>query len=231
MTNLEYVTALVKSNDKIYIDTSALMNTEELELLAQNIQEILLAEEKHIIVPRAVCMELLRHLEGSDDRKRNIALKVFDIFCRYEKVFFVQNSAPGDVNFMRAFADAKLLAELTENKSSWKQLLITNDRKLGHDAYDLNNLESCKGHIIKVCYLNRFGELHRCDCVKDAQIQPTASEPEVVIREDVKDVTVKEEKAPESLVPKVIAPIATLLLGFAVGKYMDNAWRYIKKIA
>ena len=231
MTNLEYVTALVKSNDKIYIDTSALMNTEELELLAQNIQEILLAEEKHIIVPRAVCMELLRHLEGSDDRKRNIALKVFDIFCRYEKVFFIQNSDPGDVNFMRAFADAKLLAELTENKSSWKQLLITNDRKLGHDAYDLNNLESCKGHIIKVCYLNRFGELHRCDCVKDAQIQPTASKPEVVIREDVKVVTVKEEKTPESLVPKVIAPIATLLLGFAAGKYMDNAWRYIKKIA
>lgn len=231
MTNLEYVTTLVKSNDKIYIDTSALMNTEEMELLVKNIQEILLAEKKQIVVPRAVCMELLRHLEGSDDRKRSIVLKVFDIFCRYEEVFFVQNSDLDNADLMRAFADAKLLAELTENRSHWKQLLITNDRKLGHDAYDLNNLESCKGHIIKVCYLNRFGELHRCDCVKDIQMQSTVSEPDVVVREVVKEDTFKEGKEPDSWVTKVIVPVTTLLLGFAAGKYMDDAWRYIKKIA
>ena len=54
----------------------------------------------------------------------------------------------------KAFADAKLLTELTENKSERKQLSITNDKKPGQDAYDLNNLESCKGHQINVCFIN-----------------------------------------------------------------------------
>lgn len=231
MTNLEYVTDLIKSNDKIYIDTSALMNVEELELFAKNVQEILQTEGKHIIVPREVCMELSRHLNGLDDRKKHLVLKVFDIFFRYEKIFSVQDTDISNVDFLKAFADAKLLAELTENKSSWRQLLITNDRKLGHDAYDLNHLESCRGYNIKVCYLNRFGELHRCDCVKDAQIQPLSTEPEVVIKEVVKVINEKEEKEADSWIPKVIVPVATLLVGFAVGKYGSDTWKYIKKIA
>lgn len=231
MTNLEYVTSLVKNNDKIYIDTSALMNVEELELLVRSMREILWAEDKHIIVPRAVCMELLRHLDSSDSRKREIVLKILEIFCRNENAFSIQNTDLENEDFMKAFADAKLLAELTENKSSCKQLLITNDRKLGRDAYELNKLESCKGHIIKVCYLNRLGELHRCDCVREDQIQPNSSQPEVVIKEVVKVVTVKENKVPNLWFHKVIVPVATLLLGFVVGKYGDDSWRYIKKIA
>ena len=87
MTNLEYVTGLIKSNDKIYIDTSALMNVDELEVFSKNIQDILLAEKKQIIVTRDVFIELLRHFKGSDDRKRNLVTKVFDVFFRYENVF------------------------------------------------------------------------------------------------------------------------------------------------
>lgn len=231
MTNLEYVTSLIKSNDKIYIDTSALMKTEELDLLVKNIQWILYAEGKQIIVSREVCMELARHLESSNERKRNLVIKVIDVFCKYKDVFSVQNKDINNEDFFKAFADAKLLAELTENKSSWKQLLITNDRSLSHDAYDLNYLESCKGHHIQVCYLNRFGELHKCDCVKDAQIQLKVSEPEVITKEVVKVVTVKEDKEPDSWLPQVIVPIATFLVGYAVGKYGADAWHYMKKIA
>ena len=231
MTNLEYVTDLIKSNDKIYIDTSALMNVEELELFAKNVQEILQTEGKHIIVSHEVYMELLRHLNGLDDRKRHLVHKVFDIFFRYENIFSVQDTDISNVDFLKAFADAKLLAELTENKSFWRQLLITNDRKLGHDAYDLNHLESCRGYNIKVCYLNRFGELHRCDCVKDAQVQQLSSEPEVVIKEVVKVINKKEEKEVDSWIPKVIVPVATLLVGFTVGKYGSDTWKFIKKIA
>lgn len=231
MTNLEYVTTLIKSNDKIYIDTSALMNVSELALLLQNIQGTLQAEGKYIIVPCVVWLELVRHMEGSDERKRGIALKVFDLLHRYEEIFAVQNTDLDKADFAKAFADAKLLAELTENKSSCKQLLITNDRRLSHDAYDLNNLESCKGYTIKVCYINRFGELHRCSCVKDAQTNSTEANPEIVIKEVVKTVTIREDAAPESWIPKVAVPVATLLLGFAMGKFGNEAWSYIKKIA
>ena len=231
MTNLEYVTGLIKSNDKIYIDASALMNVDELEVFSKNIQDILLAEKKQIIVTRDVFIELLRHFKGSDDRKRNLVTKVFDVFFRYENVFSVQNTNINDANYLKAFADAKLLAELTEHKSSWRQLLITNDKKLGQDAYDLNNLESCKGYNIKVCYLNHFGELHRCDCVKETKMRTVSAEPEVIIKEVIKVVTVKEEKETDSWIPKVIVPIATLLTGFAVGKYGNEVWEYVKKIA
>lgn len=231
MNNLEYVTSLIKTNDRIYIDTSALMNVEELEILAENIQEILVSEEKKIIVPRPVCMELVRHFESSDERKRNIALKVFDVFCKYDRVFSVQNSEIEDTDIMKVFADAKLLAELTENKSSCKQLLITNDRKLGHDAYDLNKLESCKGHIIKVCYLNKFGELHRCECVKEEQTATQCSEPQIVTKEVVKVVTVKEKPDSDDWIAKVAVPLATMVVGFVAGKYGNDIIKHIQKIA
>lgn len=231
MNNLEYVTSLIKSNDRIYIDTSALMNVEELELMANNIQGVLASEEKKIIVPRAVCMELVRHLESSDERKKSIVLKVFNVFCKYDHVFSVQNSEIGDTDIMKAFADAKLLAELTENKSSCKQLLITNDRKLGHDAYDLNKLESCKGHTIKVCYLNKFGELHRCECVKEEQTVTQSAEPQIVTKEVVKVVTIKEKPASDAWITKVAVPVATMVAGFVAGKYGNDMIKYIQKIA
>lgn len=231
MNNLEYVTSLIKSNDRIYIDTSALMNVEELELMAENIQEILVSEKKRIIVPRAVCMELVRHFESSDERKKSIALKVFDVFCKYDRVFSVQNSEIGDTDIMKVFADAKLLAELTENKSRCKQLLITNDRKLGHDAYDLNRLESCKGHTIKVCYLNKFGELHRCECVKAEQTAMQSSEPQIVTKEVIKVVTVKEKPDSDTWITKVAVPVATMVAGYIAGKYGNDMIKYIKKIA
>ena len=231
MTNLEYVTALIKSNDRIYIDTSALMNVEELELLASKIQDILVAEGKMIIVPRVVCLELLRHFEGSDTRKKDLSVRVFDVLSRYESVFSVQDVETDGLDLMKVFADAKLLAELTENKSTCKQLLITNDRNLGHDAYDLNKLASCRGHAIKVCYLNRFGELHRCDCVKDQQDQSAPNEPRVEVREVVKIQTVKETPAPEPWFKKIALPATTLILGIVVGRYSSNAFNYLAKSA
>lgn len=231
MTNLEYVTALIKSNDRIYIDTSALMNVDELELLANKIQDILVAEGKMIIVPRVVCLELLRHFEGIDTRKKDLSVRVFDVLSRYERVFSVQDVETDGLDLLKVFADAKLLAELTEHKSTCKQLLITNDRDLGHDAYDLNKLASCKGHAIKVCYLNRFGELHRCDCVREQPDDSVENEPRVEVREIIKIQTVKEASAPEPWFKKVALPVTTLVLGLVVGRYSSNVFSYITKSA
>ena len=231
MTNLEYVTALIKSNDRIYIDTSALMNVDELELLANRIQDILVAEEKMIIVPRVVCLELLRHFKGIDTRKKDLSVRVFDVLSRYESVFSVQDVETDGLDLMKVFADAKLLAELTEHKSTCKQLLITNDRDLVHDAYDLNKLASCRGHAIKVCYLNRFGELHRCDCVREQPDESVENEPRIEVREIVKIQTVKEAPAPEPWFKKVALPATTLILGLVVGRYSSNVFSYIAKSA
>ena len=46
MTNMEYVSSLIKDTDIIYIDTSALMNTDQLEIFINNIQSFLILETK-----------------------------------------------------------------------------------------------------------------------------------------------------------------------------------------
>ena len=35
---------------------------------------------------------------------------------------------------------------------------------LGQDAFELNNQGSCRGYRIMVCFINRFGELRKCEC-------------------------------------------------------------------
>lgn len=80
-------------------------------------------------------------------------------------------------------------------------------------GYNLNSLESCKGYTIKVCYLNRFGELHRCDCTKENKLHTDG--PRVVIKEVVKPVVKKE---PYSWITKAIVPSATLLIGVVIGR-------------
>ncbi len=227
MTNLEYTISLIRDMDKIYIDTSALMNVEELELLLNRMKGILLRENKFITVPRAVCLELARHLQSTDKSKINLVLRVFEILSYHDKVFIVNNGNLNEFDVLKAFADAKLLAELTENRSECKQLLITNDKKLGHDAYDLNNLESCKGHQIKVCFINHVGELHKCECVR--QDYKPIEVPE--IREIVKVVKVQEPQKKESWLSQIGVPVATLILGFAIGKHSDTIVKYIRAVA
>lgn len=213
MTNMEYVSSLIKDTDIIYIDTSALMNTDQLEIFINNIQNLLILESKKLVVQHEVWMELQRHVEGGDTEKKDIALKALEILCKYGEIFSITDSKSDQYNFRKVFADSRLLAELTTNKAASKQLLITNDRELGHDAYNLNSLESCKGYTIKVCYLNRFGELHRCDCTKENKLHTDG--PRVVIKEVVKPVVKKE---PYSWITKAIVPSAAFLIGAVIGK-------------
>ena len=213
MTNMEYVSSLIKDTDIIYIDTSALMNTDQLEIFINNIQSLLILKSKKLVVQHEVWMELQRHVEGDDTEKKDIAHKVLEILYKYRKIFYITDSKSDQYDFMKVFADSRLLAELTTNKAASKQLLITNDRDLGHDAYNLNSLESCKGYTIKVCYLNRFGELHRCDCTKENKLHTDG--PRVVIKEVVKPVVKKE---PYSWITKAIVPSATLLIGVVIGR-------------
>lgn len=61
----------------------------------------------------------------------------------------------------------KLLSTLFERRRNHKQLLISNDHALTSDAFNFNNLASVSGNRINVCYLNHFGNMNVCDCVKE----------------------------------------------------------------
>lgn len=227
MTNLEYIASLIVNNDLIYIDTSALMNVNELTLLVSNIRNLLLAEGKHITVPHEVYIELLRHLKGNDNRKKLLAVQVFDLLYENKNIFFIENTEIKDIEIFKVFADAKLLASLTENKSSYRQLLITNDRKLSHDAYDLNNLESCKGHKIKVCYLNKYGELHKSACTSKLDI-PASPEKENTDANVVPNfATPKETETTTHSFNKYVVPAVTLCIGLFLGNYGSKVLKNI----
>lgn len=247
MVAKDYIGAMVYSNEIIYIDTASLMNVKELDRFIRNSEDILLSENRKIVVPKAVCLELVRHL-GSDNReKQEMAMRVLEIIKEHSDVFDVHNNELNEDESFRAFADAEILAELTRNKQYCGQLLITNDRALSEDAYSLNNQGSCRGHQIMVCFINRLGELRKCECTKvsskEIDKEETGEEPvRIIIRNEAASSVQKEEKKElenssydvpvseadnSSSAWNIWIPIGTYLLGFFSHKYGKAAIKTI----
>ena len=72
------------------------------------------------------------------------------------------------LNFIKSFNSSLInidcnnyILEYNKSKTDYKQLLITNDKNLCIDAFNLNTLNSCKGQQIMVCYINKNGKLHK----------------------------------------------------------------------
>lgn len=131
-----------------------------------NNKEILLSGNQKIIVPKAVYTELARHTGSEDADKCEHAMVVVDLMALNKDIFQVESAPLSEDEIAHAFADAQLLSELTLHRSDYSQLLITNDRKLSCDAFDLNQQQSCKGRKVLVCYINWCGELQCCDCAR-----------------------------------------------------------------
>ncbi len=150
MGNVEYVKMLLKSAELIYIDTSTVMNVERFESFVYKVRDVLIEMRKKIIVSETVCLELTRLIDVEE--KQEYVLKNFEILNDNADIFDVRNTALRKADVLDAFADSKLLAELLENMVNQRQLLITNDRNLGSDAYNLNSMDSCKGKTIVNSY-------------------------------------------------------------------------------
>ena len=80
-------------------------------------------------------------------------MAAIELLALNKAIFQVENVPLTAEEIAHTFADAQLLAELTLHRSDYNQLLITNDRKLSCDAYDLNQQQSCKGRKVLVCYI------------------------------------------------------------------------------
>lgn len=165
MNNTQYIKKILSSVDRILVDTSTLMNPGFYQFVNNN-RELLLVEGKRIIVPKSVYTELARHLQSEDEKKVYCVMNAIALLKNNEDIFQVVKSTLTDEEIATAFADPELLSDLTLNKQNYRQLLITNDQKLGIDAFDLNQQESCKGRKVYVCYITYFGELQRCECVR-----------------------------------------------------------------
>lgn len=165
MTNTQYTEKIIFSVDRIWVDTSTLMSRGFHQFILNN-KERFLSAEKRLIVPKAVYSELARHVSSNDPDKSDLAMAAVELLSMNKDVFHVENVPLTEEEIAHAFADAQLLSELTLHKSNCNQLLITNDRKLSCDAFDLNQQQSCKGRKILVCYINWYGEMQCCECAR-----------------------------------------------------------------
>lgn len=219
MTNREYVEDLLVLNEKIYIDTSSLMNDTELGRFLVQYQDIFEALNKKIIVTREVCLEIVRHLSSKNIEKQEKAKSVILLFKNYSNLFIFEDKDLKQSEVSSAFADSELLSRITKDKSKHSQLLITNDKNLSVDAYKLNKLYSCKGKKIMVCFIDNLGQLNKGKT--GFETNPNT----LVIEQKTTEDQVEEQnnnQEESKIFQKIIWGGCLLSVGFVIGKISNK---------
>lgn len=219
MTNREYVEDLLALNEKIYIDTSSLMNDTELGRFLVQYQDIFEDLNKKIIVTREVCLEIVRHLSSKNIEKQEKAKSVILLFKNYSNLFIFEDKDLKQSEVSSAFADSELLSRITKDKSKHSQLLITNDKNLSVDAYKLNKLYSCKGKKIMVCFIDNLGQLNKGKTGFETNPNTLVIEQKTA-EEQVEEQNNNQEGA--KIFQKIILGGCLLSVGFVIGKISNK---------
>ena len=219
MTNREYVEDLLALNEKIYIDTSSLMNDTELGTFSVQYQDIFGSLDKKIIVTREVCLEIVRHLSSKNIEKQEKAKSVILLFKNYSNLFIFEDKDLKQSEVSSAFADSELLSRITKDKSKHSQLLITNDKNLSVDAYKLNKLYSCKGKKIMVCFIDNLGQLNKGKTGFETNLNTLVIEQKTP-EEQVEEQNNNQEES--KIFQKIIWGGCLLSVGFVIGKISNK---------
>ncbi len=216
--NSDYIKQQISSNELIYIDTCSLLDVVRLKNFIDSAKTIFIEEEKKIIVHYSVLEELYKFKFSSNEKKRKNASEALDIIFNNADLFIVESNPNTDTE-TECFADIKLLSALFERRRKHKQLLISNDHALTSDAFNFNHLASVSGNRINVCYLNHFGNMNVCSCVKkrkcksDIEIKNSSAidqESKIIIEKEIIEVKT-------SLLKKYGIPSLTFIFGGLVG--------------
>lgn len=190
------------------------MNLEALKIFIHNNEQVLADIGKKIIIPETVYLELLKHSRACSE-KAGKALAALNIIHTYNDIFNIDETNISVMDVGQAFADSDLLSRITESIPYYRQLLITNDRGLAYDTYQTNNLTSCRGYKVMVCYINYFGELRPCDCVLSSRESKRNTD-----NIDFKDDSRKDETIEKGIDPwVVILPVFSFGMGIRFQKY------------
>ena len=219
MTNREYAEDLLALNEKIYIDTSSLMNDTELGRFLVQYQDIFGSLDKKIIVTREVCLEIVRHLSSKNIEKQEKAKSVILLFKNYSNLFIFEDKDLKQSEVSSAFADSELLSRITKDKSKHSQLLITNDKNLSVDAYKLNKLYSCKGKKIMVCFIDNLGQLNKGKTGFETNLNTLVIEQKTP-EEQVEEQNNNQEES--KIFQKIIWGGCLLSVGFVIGKISNK---------
>ena len=189
MYNTDYIEELLPYVGRVYIDTCSLLKAERLEKFILAAGPVFEKHNMQISVPGSVQNELIGFLNCRDCEKSELAEQVFRILDEHHELFRLEERVDSE-----DFADPEILSELMRNKGKFGQLLITNDRHLAEDAFQLNLQESNRGRKIMVCHLNYHGCLCRCECTKIKDLE-------------YKDVIEAAETAAQTEIPEIIPAV------------------------
>lgn len=224
-----YLNYVLDHNDLIYVDTSTLMNADSMQLFIQRAEDEFLARNKRMIVTQWVQKELNKHIRSDNENKRDQARAALLLLAKYDSLFILEDD--NAILDSATFADSDLLSRLVLNKATATQLLITYDRSLALDAYNLNNQGSNKGGKVMVCHINRAGYIKKCDCVgsPNHESDDVPIEPEVIVREKIVYVNRPVEKEIVSNTKAWKTPVA-IATGFISGIAFEKfALPFIKR--
>lgn len=155
------------TNQKIYIDTSSLMNVSEMEKFISIYKESFEKNGKKIILLREVCLELVKHYINKDSSKHLLVSKLFSLLRDNLTIFTFEDDNLTLDEAKRSFADKDILARLTKDRTDISQILITSDKDLSWDAYQLSNSYSCRGLDVTVCDIGVDGSLMPVEFLDD----------------------------------------------------------------
>lgn len=208
MCNYDYLKQEVENNDLLYVDSCSTMEHEGFRSFISNIKELLVINNKKIKIIAEVYCELIKHSCSSNIYKQQSALNALAVIKENSDVFEIE--CEKEANIDDTFADPKLLAHLLNNIASQKQLLITNDRKLSSDAYNFNNLNSINGRKIHVCYINRNGDMLKCNCV-NTSFEDKTDLNQIKESQVIKTVTYKPSFFEKFILPSLIGITAGIM--------------------
>ena len=145
--------------DRIFIDSSSLMNFKELKMFLVKYGDRIRKSRTQIVMPKAVQIEIARHLVSCREDKAEKSSECLTVLADYPGLIVCDGCInPEDLTY-DTHADREILAMLISGNGRYKQLLITNDNGLSKDAVNLNSLHSCSGKMISVKSINKNGEL------------------------------------------------------------------------
>lgn len=145
---------IIKNNDIIFIDTSALLQESSVDFLKKFLK-LLEKYNKEVVLIKRVYDELQKHQVNENDK----VLSKMATDALHELVKIQDNNRlkiVGDEN-MDTFADNDFLVHITRLRLKAKVLLITNDIKLGQDILKMNDSKSVQGKPISVQKVNKSG--------------------------------------------------------------------------
>lgn len=217
----------VRTQQKIYLDTSAAMHYVGFKKFVKQVKATLHETEKKIIVLKVVWLELIRNYNSADRIKAEAANQAISIISGNRDIFEIEDEEVFHYEMDYAFADKVILSNLILDKTDVSILLITNDRMLSKDALDINHQLSCHGHKVTTCFIADNGNLlPGFASEEDMEVV----KPDVIVKEVVKVVNMSVEKE-ELWIPKVVIPFGTLFAGLLIGKYSDKLVNILKVVA